>query len=249
MQWLMYHFRLLHTLAPATNDHTSALRVSISVAAPSLVLLASGYPELIIYAVCGALTGVYGRSEHHQLRLRHQAQAAVLLVAGVGVGVFLSVNCLHSWWLVGVEAFVAAAGSIYSGRVKLKPDGPFFGILALGACASKYRQRFRGSRLCSSARSPPLFPSLSALVDPGPRLAARSSSKHSSFEGGSEEKQYLSRRDVTLWLWVGPEPPVSSAAAAARTGPWLRQQFHRPALIYQVVFIGAFTVSWVLALV
>lgn len=136
MQWLMYHFHLLHTLAPATNDHTSALRVSISVAAPSLVLLASGYPELIIYAVCGALTGMYGRSEHHQLRLCHQAQAALLLVAGVGVGVFLSVNGLHSWWLVGVEALVAAAGSIYSDRVKLKPDGPFFGILALGACAS-----------------------------------------------------------------------------------------------------------------
>lgn len=52
MQWLMYHFHFLHTLAPATNDHTSALRVTISVAAPSLVLLASGYPELTIYAVC-----------------------------------------------------------------------------------------------------------------------------------------------------------------------------------------------------
>ena len=52
------------------------------------------------------------------------------------MGVFLSVNHLHSWWLVAVEAVLAGIGSVYSDRVNLKPNGPFFGILALGACAS-----------------------------------------------------------------------------------------------------------------
>ena len=126
----------MHSLGPANNDHLSALRVAISVAAPSLLLLLSGRPELIIYAVFGALTGMYGRSEPHQLRLRHQLQAALVLLSGVGVGVFLSVNQLHSWWLVGIEALLAGAGSVYSDKVRLKPNGPFFGILALGACAS-----------------------------------------------------------------------------------------------------------------
>jgi uncharacterized membrane protein YccC len=128
--------RALHRLEPADNDHLAALRVAISVAVPSLFLLAMGRPDLIMYAVFGALTGMYGRSEPHQLRLRHQSQAALVLLGGVAVGVFLSVNHLQSWWLVGVEALLAGAGSVYSDRVKLKPNGPFFGILALGACAS-----------------------------------------------------------------------------------------------------------------
>jgi hypothetical protein len=133
---LMRHLRALHSLGPANNDHLSALRVAVSVAVPSLALLVFGRPDLIIYAVFGALTGMYGRSEPHQLRLRHQAQAALVLLSGVGVGVFLSVNHLHSWWLVGVEALLAGVGSVFSDRVNLKPNGPFFGILALGACAS-----------------------------------------------------------------------------------------------------------------
>jgi uncharacterized membrane protein YccC len=133
---VLRHVRILHSLGPANNDHLSALRVAISVAVPSLLLLLSGRPDLIIYAVFGALTGMYGRSEPHQLRLRHQLQAALVLLSGVGVGVFLSVNQLHSWWLVGIEALLAGAGSVYSDKVRLKPNGPFFGILALGACAS-----------------------------------------------------------------------------------------------------------------
>ncbi len=130
------HLRSLHRLAPANKDHVSAFRVAVSVAAPSLALLAAGRPELMIYAVFGALTGMYGRNEPHQLRLRHQGHAALLLVGGLAVGVFLSVHQLHSWALVVIETVLAAAGSLFADKVALKPNGPFFGILALGACAS-----------------------------------------------------------------------------------------------------------------
>jgi hypothetical protein len=133
---MLRQVRALHRLEPANNDHLAALRVALSVAVPSLVLLAAGRADLIIYAVFGALTGLYGRSEPHQLRLRHQSQAALVLLSGVGVGVFLSINQLHSWWLVGVEALLAGAGSVFADKIRLKPNGPFFGILALGACAS-----------------------------------------------------------------------------------------------------------------
>ena len=136
MQSLLRHVRTLHSFAPANQDHVSAWRVALSVAVPSLALLAAGRPDLIIYAVFGALTGMYGRSEPHQLRLRHQGQAAFLLLAGVAVGVFLSVSHLHSWALVATEAVLSGAGSLFADRVGLKPNGPFFGILALGACAS-----------------------------------------------------------------------------------------------------------------
>lgn len=136
MERVLVQVRALHRLEPANNDHLAALRVALSVAVPSLLLLATGRSDLMIYAVFGALTGMYGRSEPHQLRLRHQSQAAVVLLGGVAVGVFLSVNHLHSWWLVGVEAVLAGVGSLFADRVRLKPNGPFFGILALGACAS-----------------------------------------------------------------------------------------------------------------
>jgi hypothetical protein len=136
MKLLVEQVRALHRLEPANRDHLAALRVAISVAVPSLLLLAAGHTDLMMYAVFGALTGMYGRSEPHQLRLRHQAQAAVVLLGGVAVGLFLSVNHLHSWWLVAVEAVLAGIGSVFADRVRLKPNGPFFGILALGACAS-----------------------------------------------------------------------------------------------------------------
>lgn len=136
MERVVEQVRALHRLEPATNDHLAAVRVALSVAVPSLFLLALGRTDLIIYAVFGALTGMYGRAEPHQLRLRHQGQGALVLLSGVAVGVALSVNHVHSWWLVAVEATLAGVGSIYSDRVRLKPNGPFFGILALGACAS-----------------------------------------------------------------------------------------------------------------
>ncbi|MBT2531001.1 FUSC family protein [Arthrobacter sp. ISL-48] len=136
MKPVLRQVRALHRLDPANNDHLAAFRVAISVAVPSLMLLCAGRADLIIYAVFGALTGMYGRSEPHQVRLRHQSQAALVLLSGVGVGIFLSVNHLHSWWLVGVEALLAGAGSLFADKVRLKPNGPFFGILALGACAS-----------------------------------------------------------------------------------------------------------------
>ncbi|MBX7443928.1 MULTISPECIES: FUSC family protein [unclassified Arthrobacter] len=128
--------RALHRLEPANADHLAALRVAASVAVPSMLLMAAGRTDLIIYAVFGALTGMYGRSEPHQLRLRHQGQGALVLLSGVAVGTALSLYHLHSWWLVAVEATLAGVGSVYSDRVRLKPNGPFFGILALGFCAS-----------------------------------------------------------------------------------------------------------------
>ncbi|AMM22145.1 hypothetical protein AX769_00640 [Frondihabitans sp. PAMC 28766] len=130
----------LVTLGPAQDDHGAALRVGISVAVPSLVLLALGHPELLIYAVFGVFTGMYGRAETHPRRLVHQALAAVMLVGGVAIGVGLSVALVAHradlWALVAVEAVFAGVMSLHSSRAQLRPAGPFFGLFALGACAS-----------------------------------------------------------------------------------------------------------------
>ncbi len=136
MPAIIAHARELHRLGPANNDRLSAVRVALSVAVPGMVLILIGRPDLMMYAVFGALTGMYGRNETHQLRLKHQAQAALFLVGGLTIGVLLSVNHIHSWWLVLAATLFAGAGSLYADAVRLKPIGPFFGILALGACAS-----------------------------------------------------------------------------------------------------------------
>lgn len=123
-------------LGPADNDHLSALRVGISIVVPSIMLLCWGHPELTIYAVFGAFTAMFGRSESHQLRLRHQLQAATVLVAGASIGMLLSVNHIPAWGVVATEAIFAGLFSIAADAADLKPAGPFFGIFALGACAS-----------------------------------------------------------------------------------------------------------------
>ena len=136
MSQALRYARELVRVGPANNDHLPALRVGLGVTVPLLVLLASGHPELSIYAVFGAFAGMYGRGERHQLRLVHQAQAAAILLTGVTVGVFLSIAQIQSWGLVAIEASLAGLGSLVADKIRLQPAGPFFGIFALGACAS-----------------------------------------------------------------------------------------------------------------
>ncbi|GAA3666645.1 FUSC family protein [Arthrobacter ginkgonis] len=136
LQSALTHARALFALAPAQNDHLAAFRVALSVAVPSLALLLLGRTDLIIYAVFGAFTAMYGRAESHQLRLRHQLQAACLLLAGVGTGILLSAQRVDPWALVATEAAFAALASLGADRAGLRPAGPFFSIFALGACAS-----------------------------------------------------------------------------------------------------------------
>lgn len=126
--------RSLVALGPAENDRSSALRVGLGVAVPTLALLAIGHPELTVYAVFGAFTGMYGRAEPH--RLRHHLRAALLLVSGVALGVTAAALGVTSWSLVALECVFAAAGSVFADRSGLRPAGPFFGLFALGACAS-----------------------------------------------------------------------------------------------------------------
>lgn len=128
--------RSLVSLGPKNNDHGAALRVGLGVAVPTLALLVLGHPELTIYAVFGAFTGMYGRTETHQLRIRHQAQAACLLITAVTVGVLIAASGADTWVLVAVESVFAGLGSIFSDRFGLRPAGPFFALFALGACAS-----------------------------------------------------------------------------------------------------------------
>jgi hypothetical protein len=130
------HARELARIGPAQGDHLSALRVALSISVPLLTLLVVGRPDLAIYAVFGGFTAMYGRNQAYCARLVHQGRAALLLVAGLTLGVWLSISQAQPWVIVAIESIFAAAASIAADRMRLKPAGPFYAIFALGACAS-----------------------------------------------------------------------------------------------------------------
>jgi hypothetical protein len=128
--------RRLLSVVRVENDHLHAGRVAIGLIVPGLVLVLLGRPDLIIYAVFGSFTGMYGRSEWHRERLRHQVQASAVLLTGIGIGLLLSGLHARPWVLVVTAVGFSAMGSLVTDRLGLRPAGPFFGIFALGAVAA-----------------------------------------------------------------------------------------------------------------
>ncbi|MDQ4502520.1 FUSC family protein [Sinomonas sp. ASV322] len=126
----------LSRLGPPGRDWHHARRVAVGLAVPGLALIVAGRPDLMICAVFGSFTGMYGRAESRGLRLRHQLQAGGVLVAGVGLGVLLAAVHAAPWVLVLTEVCFAFAGALVTNRLGLVPQGPFFGVFALGAMAS-----------------------------------------------------------------------------------------------------------------
>ncbi|GAA4484736.1 FUSC family protein [Rhodococcus olei] len=135
MHGVRAHARGLASVGPAANDHVHAFRVAAGLAVPGSALVAGGRPDLIVFAVFGAVTGMYGRTEAPRRRVVHQAQAAAILVAGVGTGVLLSGVHAGLWVLVVTTVVFATVGSLVTDHLGLTPEGPFFGIFALGAVA------------------------------------------------------------------------------------------------------------------
>lgn len=130
------HARLLIRMSPADKDHLHAFRVALGLFFPGILVLLSGRYEMLVYAVFGSFTGMYGRAEPYRLRLRHQAQAGTILVASVSTGVLLSELKAPPWALVAVAVCCATLISLVTDTLDLRPAGPFFGIFALGTTAT-----------------------------------------------------------------------------------------------------------------
>ncbi|VFA97170.1 FUSC family protein [Nocardia cyriacigeorgica] len=116
-------------------DHLPAVRVFAGLAIPGLLLIAAGRTDLLIYAVFGSFTGMYGYAEAPKQRLIHQLEASVLLVGGVAAGIVIGRSLAPAWVLVVAVALFGAAASPLTDRLGLRPEGPFFGIFAFGAIA------------------------------------------------------------------------------------------------------------------
>lgn len=136
MTAVLVQLRQLLSLAPSDNDHIHAARVAIGLVVPGLVIVAAGRPDLLIYAVFGSFVGMYGRAESPARRIRHQAQAALILGAAACIGVELSNHGVTVPTLVITETLFAVVASLAADTWGLRPEGPFFGIFALGAIAT-----------------------------------------------------------------------------------------------------------------
>ncbi|WP_418060065.1 FUSC family protein [Pimelobacter simplex] len=121
---------------PPSADRRHAGRVLLGLLVPGLVLLAAGRPELMLYAVFGSFTGMYGRREGPAERLRHQFHGAGMLVTGVALGATLAATDAGSGVLLVAVTGFATLGSLVTDALRLRPGGPFFGIFALGATAT-----------------------------------------------------------------------------------------------------------------
>lgn len=113
-----------------------ALRASVSVLVPLLVLLAAGRLEWSIFAAFGAFTSLYGRERFGAARLQLQARLAVYLTLAIGLGTLVATSDDRAWLAVPVAASVAALGSLASDAEGWHPPGPLFLVFAVAACAS-----------------------------------------------------------------------------------------------------------------
>lgn len=130
------HVREFFHLPSARGHRIPALRIGAGIAVPLVVLVLLGRTDLTVYAVFGALTGVYGRVEPHWLRLKHQTYAGILMCASVVGGIAYSFAHPTPWELTAVTTVLAGVLAVLADTLRLRPSGPFFYLFAFTASAS-----------------------------------------------------------------------------------------------------------------
>lgn len=133
----------LVTLGPARNDHWIGLRTGIGIFAPLITLFAIDRMDLVVFAVFGAFTGVYGRVDGYWNRLRMQVRSALLFFAVIALALAASYWWVDhqnpeimKWQIVGATTAVAGICSVLVGFMRLRPGGSLFHIFAFAAIAS-----------------------------------------------------------------------------------------------------------------
>ncbi|HWU22858.1 MAG TPA: hypothetical protein VN088_15085, partial [Nocardioides sp.] len=119
----------------SASDRAHAVRVAAGLVVPGILLVALDRPGLIIYAVFGSFTGMYGRTDSRVVRLLHQSQGALLLLTGTAVGIALAHAQAGAPTVIVAAAAYSILGSMIADFFALRPEGPFYGIFALGALA------------------------------------------------------------------------------------------------------------------
>ncbi|MGY5766472.1 FUSC family protein [Brachybacterium sp. DNPG3] len=134
--------RRMLSLAPSRVDHIPALRISVGLAIPLLVLLATDRLDWAMYVGFGAFTGIYSRYESTALRFRRQSLAGAMITVCVTLGAALARlgenlgPTAESWTAILVGSVVAGAAATLVLARGLKPAGAIFPLFAVAAVAS-----------------------------------------------------------------------------------------------------------------
>lgn len=123
---------------PGMRDREAAIRCTLGVIAPLVLLMLIGRPDLTVFAVFGAFTGVYGRNMDFNERVATQVRAGGLMVAVIGLAVASHTlfDRLNPWQLVAATTLVAGVAASFARLWVLRPSGSLFHIFAFAAIAS-----------------------------------------------------------------------------------------------------------------
>jgi hypothetical protein len=126
--------RLLDDLVeirPAPNMHRIALRATLGVLAPLLVLWSLDRLDLSVYVTFGAFTAVYGGPWRTPHRWRiHLYHGAVLSAATIS-GALIALSPARAWLGIPLTAVWASLAAALSDRQRWRPPGPVLPVFAV----------------------------------------------------------------------------------------------------------------------
>lgn len=129
----MGQFRDFFRMGPYRKDHFPALRGAVGIAVPLLILLVIGRPDLSLFAIFGAFSGVYGRMGGYRERLTQQSLAGLVMALTVLVSLWIAESALGPWVLVLLTAVMAAGVTVLATVLRFGPVAGFFAIFAFAS--------------------------------------------------------------------------------------------------------------------
>lgn len=252
------HAREFFHVPPAQGHRIPALRVAAGIAVPLVALVLMGRTDLTIYAVFGALTGVYGRVEPHWLRLKHQTFAGIIMGFSVVGGVAVA-GRVADWGLVALSTVIAGVLSLAADYLRLRPAGPFFYLFAFtGSASIPFRGALWEAALTTAGsvavvlflgfagrlrarHADPRRGLREAPHPPWPRMLVHAG-RYTVAIGAAGSLATLAGLGHSYWAMVAAAAPI---AAADATGGLVRA-VHRTVGTYGGVLLTAFllTIDW-----
>jgi hypothetical protein len=113
----------------------TALSVLLAMAVPSLVLLAVGRVDLMVYTVGGSTCALYGHSLPYAARARALACVVLGMVASDGVGLATAAATSSTAVRVAVAALLAAAHKVVCDATRIGPPGNVVFTFVAAGCA------------------------------------------------------------------------------------------------------------------
>ena len=124
---------------PRQREWTVALRATLSVVIPLVVLHAVDRLDWSLYAAFGSMASLYGRNFALPARLRMQLEAGLSLIAAILIGVCVGLSPARAWLAIPVLAVAATVLAIVAHRRGWHPGGVIFQVFAIGGVSASER--------------------------------------------------------------------------------------------------------------